>query len=86
MTQDSQYCRKCLLNELDDRKLFEYVTDYIANLPEESKTPSDEYNRRLAICKACNHLVNGMCALCGCFVEVRAAKINQYCAKTQRYW
>ena len=44
------------------------------------------YAHRLELCKACGHLVNGMCELCGCFVEVRAAKINQHCAETAQRW
>ena len=55
-------------------------------LPPQWKADQETYAHRLALCKACGHLVNGMCELCGCFVEVRAAKINQHCAETAQRW
>ena len=46
----------------------------------------DEKRMAEALCKACGHLVNGMCELCGCFVEVRASKKNQRCAQSADIW
>ena len=37
------------------------------------KTPEEEYERRLSICKECEKLLSGMCRMCGCYVEMRAA-------------
>ena len=73
MTQ--RVCKRCLLRELDGT-YFQSIYEYIQNLPPQWKE----------LCKACGHLVNGMCELCGCFVEVRAAKINQHCAETAQRW
>jgi len=79
-------CRKCLLSETNQNEFFAHVKKYVENIPPEQKTPQDEYLRRLEICKTCDHLTSGMCALCGCYVEVRAAKTNQYCAKSKNIW
>jgi len=75
-------CRRCLLSESQQGEAFyRSIMEYIDAIPQGDKTPQAEYNRRLEICKACDQLTNGMCALCGCFVEARAAKINQRCVK-----
>ena len=47
--------------------------DYIARIPADDKTPEEEYERRLSICKECEKLLSGMCRMCGCYVEMRAA-------------
>lgn len=78
-TGDSpRVCRRCLLRELDGN-YFDSIYQYIETIPEEQKAGRDEYAIRLAKCKSCEHLRNGMCAQCGCFVEVRAAKKLQRC-------
>ena len=71
-------CRRCILNELDGEYL-KSIYQYIENIPTEQKTPQEEYARRLGICRGCENLQNGMCRQCGCFVEVRAAKLGQVC-------
>lgn len=72
-------CGKCLLSEFDMAFYAETVSDYIALIPEEKKTPAPEYNRRLDVCKACESLLDGMCGECGCFIEIRAAKVWMSC-------
>ena len=79
-----QPCRKCLLSESSD--IYSTILDYVKSIPPEQKTTFVEYERRLVICKSCDHLVNGMCILCGCYVEVRAAKTNQHCTKSENIW
>ncbi len=71
-------CRRCLLNELGG-EYFKSIYQYIENLAPETKAQPEEYTRRLALCRECGSLQNGMCAQCGCFAEVRAAKIAQKC-------
>lgn len=72
-------CRKCLTEDMDERKYFENLHDYIANLDEELKVDQPLYEKRLAVCKGCDLLVNGMCRACGCFVELRAAMRKNGC-------
>lgn len=82
---ERRLCRRCLLKELDDA-YFQTVYEYIDSLPAEQKAEKAEYAKRLEKCRECDHLQNGMCALCGCFVEVRAAKKRQHCAKSGEIW
>ena len=79
-------CKRCLLKDLSKDEYFQTVYEYIESINEEVKTPADEYNRRLALCCSCDNLVNGMCKLCGCFVEVRSIKRNAHCADTPPKW
>ena len=85
-TQDSKPCRKCLLSEMNETAFFETVQQYIDSIPPHEKTPKDEYLRRLVLCKNCEYLTNGMCVLCGCYVEVRAAKAWQHCVNGKGVW
>lgn len=84
--QEKRICRRCLLSEVQGNALYQSIQQYIASLPEEQKASGQLYESRLQYCKECEKLVNGMCALCGCFVEVRAVKINQHCAKSTDIW
>ena len=79
-------CKRCLLKEMTDTDYFKSVYEYIQNIPAEQKAAEALYQARLLKCKSCEHLTNGMCALCGCFVEVRAAKKLQHCAKNAEIW
>ncbi len=45
-----------------------------------------EYDARLELCKECEKLIGGMCRVCGCFVEVRAAKKSVHCPGIPRRW
>lgn len=79
-------CKGCLFRELTDEEYGHILYDYIRNINPSIKTPEEEYTRRLEICKACDYLMNGMCRLCGCFVELRAAKQSNYCATSPVKW
>lgn len=79
-------CKRCMLKDLTDDDHFKNIYDYIAALSEDVKVSGEEYRRRLDICMTCGHLVNGMCNLCGCFVEVRASKTVNHCAKSHLIW
>ena len=66
--------------------LMENIRDLIALLPEEQLASDELRALRLAHCRACDHLVNGTCALCGCFVELRAAKVRMRCPDVPPKW
>ena len=77
----TENCRKCLLLEsVGGEELHHKMMEYIEDIPQHERVPEDEYKRRLQLCKNCERLTNGMCILCGCFVEVRAAKLRMSCA------
>lgn len=79
-------CRKCLQTGLSDTEYYKSVSAYISNIPDELRTPEDIYAMRLEHCMNCKYLMNGLCRLCGCFVEIRAASINNYCPHSDAYW
>ncbi len=77
-------CR-CLLDG-SQPDLAATVRDYVESLPPEERCGEETYRARLRLCVACEALRNGTCALCGCYVEARAAKRNQRCPKTPPLW
>ena len=79
-------CRRCLLKDMDGQEYFRTVYEYIESLDPEIRTPEPEYRRRLSLCRECDCLINGMCRLCGCFVESRAAKVQSRCAASPEKW
>lgn len=81
-----RFCKKCLLDELFEEKEYQHLQDYIRNLDNHIKTEDEEYKKRLDICKQCDNLINGMCKVCGCFVEMRAAVKKNYCPNVDRHW
>lgn len=79
-------CKKCLLRDMEEGEYFKNMYDYIAHLDPEIKTGHEEYERRLQTCRECEELANGMCRVCGCFVEMRAALEKNYCPAIERKW
>lgn len=77
-------CRCLLADSWPD--LHASVAEYISLLDEDQKAPADLYQSRLAQCLACPHLRDGTCALCGCYVEARAAKKRQRCPDVPGRW
>ncbi len=62
------------------------VAEYVASLPEDERAPGTVYRQRLAKCTDCADLRDGTCALCGCYVEARAAKRAQRCPALPPRW
>lgn len=68
-----------MLGDMQGDELYRSVMERIALLDESIKADSGTYQSRLNICRSCDRLTNGMCALCGCFAELRAAKKDTRC-------
>jgi len=81
----AEACRRCLLFEYNP-ELALTVREYVSGLSEKQRASGDVYERRLQLCGSCDELNNGMCRLCGCFVEARAAKKLAHCAKSEEVW
>ena len=64
---------------MDEAAYFENLHNYIANLDEDIKVSRSVYEDRLALCKNCDLLADGMCRACGCFVELRAVIWKNAC-------
>ena len=84
--EDWRFCKKCLIRDFDEGDLFRTMQEYIARIDTELRTPQEEYEERLRICTECDSLLNGMCGVCGCYVELRAAVQKHYCPAVQKKW
>lgn len=78
-------CR-CTLLESGQADMAKLVRDYVDSLSADEKTDEATYTARLNICRTCDDLHSGTCALCGCYVEARAAKKRQGCPKVPEMW
>ena len=75
-----------MLDKVFEEDEYKNLKDYLNSIDEEIKADDTEYNRRLEICKQCDNLFNGMCKVCGCFVEMRAAVKKNYCPDVNKMW
>ncbi len=64
---------------MEEAAYFENLRAYIESLDEEVKASHAAYMERLALCRECGLLLDGMCRACGCFVELRAAMWKNAC-------
>lgn len=83
---NKKICKKCLLRDLDKNEYFKSLQAAIEAISDDERTPADLYEERLNACKQCEKLIEGMCAVCGCFVELRAAKASSYCPHVHPHW
>ena len=77
-------CRCLLLEAAPD--LHAIVRDYVDTLPVDLRADAALYERRLSACRECRWLHSGTCALCGCYVEARAAKKPLACPDVPGRW
>ena len=79
-SENRRVCRRCLTREMvGQERIFETIRQYIENLEERDRAAGEVYERRLEGCRACKKLLEGLCLACGCYVEIRAAKVSQTC-------
>lgn len=87
MIDQKKICRRCLLEDMPDQAaLAASVRELVALLPEHLRAPEKITSARLDICKNCDHLYGGMCELCGCYVQLRAAKKKLGCPDVPARW
>lgn len=79
-------CRKCLLEEMDEKEIYVDLQRYIRQIPQEERTGEAEYRARLQKCRECEQLLSGMCRICGCYVELRAAVRIRSCPMVHPRW
>lgn len=80
-------CRRCLLREAAQADTLRDIQDRIGQLRQEEKADDALYRQRLEACKACDHLIAGVCMKCGCYVEFRAAFVKMKCPNvSHRKW
>lgn len=81
-TGNQRYCRKCLTRDMVGKEeYFRSLREYIANLDSDIKADEALYEERLGICKECDLLLEGMCRICGCYVELRAVVAKNICPR-----
>ena len=87
MMEKKPFCRRCLLEDMpDEAALIQNIRELIELLPAEKRAAEDVRLERLALCRQCDRLQNGMCVLCGCYVELRAAKKHMQCPAVPGKW
>ena len=84
---DRDFCPRCLLEEVPHGEaLAAEVRGWIAGIPEDSRADDACARERLARCRQCDYLSEGTCALCGCYVEYRAARRDCRCPDVPGKW
>lgn len=84
---ETRICKRCLIGDIPDQaSLAELIRERIALLPEEQRADEALMASRLDVCRACDHLNSGTCALCGCYVELRASKRHMRCPDVPARW
>lgn len=85
-----RFCRKCFLREMELqgglKASYEAMLERIEMMDPELRCTGEVYDARLAQCKKCEYLAEGMCGLCGCFAESRAAVKANACPANPKRW
>lgn len=71
-------CKKCLLREMAEADM-KMIEKYKNAILIEDRVEEKEYEKRLSLCKECQHLNAGTCSACGCYVELRAVAKAGHC-------
>lgn len=80
-------CPRCLAREVPGGEaLAALLEQWIEAIPEARRADGEARRARLAACRACPHLGAATCALCGCYVEYRAAHAAQRCPDIPDRW
>lgn len=86
MGSELRVCRKCLPERETEEEFFINLAGYIQRMDEEVKVDQQTYENRLSLCGSCKNLISGMCRLCGCYVELRAAQKVRKCPDVPAKW
>ena len=79
-TENLRICKRCLTRDMiGQEEHFRSLHEYIDNMDLDIKAPEPLYEERLAVCRECDLLFQGMCRSCGCYVELRAAVAKNVC-------
>ena len=86
MGMHKKTCVRCLLREMDAGEEYERLKRYLDSFEKDIRVTEAEYERRLAICRECSYLIDGICGKCGCFVEARALRRQGTCPHEESRW
>lgn len=79
-------CKRCLLQDFAPEEYLENMRIYLNGLDETTKAEDSLYRERLSHCEECTNLNEGICRICGCFVEFRAAIKIKTCPAVHPLW
>ncbi len=79
-------CKRCLLQDIAPEEYLEHMKIYLNGLNEDTKAEEPLYLERLSRCRECENLREGICRICGCFVEFRAAVKSKACPAIHPLW
>ncbi|MBQ8798790.1 MAG: hypothetical protein IJZ55_04405 [Lachnospiraceae bacterium] len=89
-TASPRFCRKCFLREMELqgglKASYQNMLERIEMMDPDLRCTGEVYEARLLQCKKCEYLAEGMCGLCGCFAESRAAVKANACPANPRRW
>ena len=71
-------CKKCLIGQQAEDYL-RFIEKNRSATPARLRTGEEEYARRIAVCEASEKLSGPTCLGCGCYVELRAMRIDGKC-------
>lgn len=73
-------CKRCFLYEIAGKEdVYAHVLRTRELLADKDKASDAVYDKRLAICRECDSLLEATCLKCGCYVEIRALKKDATC-------
>lgn len=73
-------CKRCFLYEIAGKEdVYAHVLRTRELLTAKDKASDVVYDKRLAICRECDSLLEATCLKCGCYVEIRALKKDATC-------
>lgn len=79
-------CVRCLLREMNEQTALRQIENYKKSVPKMEQTDPEQYEARLATCKACKWLYQGTCKKCGAYVEARAFRTDTHCPLGETMW
>lgn len=80
-------CRGCLSADLPEGEaLRQLMRELWQALTPDQRADEALYQQRLKLCRACEHLMSGLCRHCGCYVEARAMRRWQRCPDVPPRW
>lgn len=83
---EKRRCKRCLLQDIAPEEYLEHMKIYLNGLDEDTKVDELLYHERLLKCQECDNLKEGLCRICGCFVEYRAAIRIKTCPDIHPKW
>lgn len=71
-------CKKCFLG-VQAENYTQMIEKCMSMISPRDRTPEAQFAQRIAVCEECKDFVTATCQVCGCYVEIRAAKKNVHC-------